>query len=129
MSTPNPDAPEPNSETNTTPAENTEFNPDLRLPLAIVAYLGPLVIISYMMGRPDSFVRYHTKQGAVLLGLWVVVHVLSSLLIPTMFFLWQLLGIVNLGVFALAVIGIVHVVQNQTKPLPLIGTWAEKLSL
>ena len=96
--------------------ENTQKN----TLMGILAYLGPLVIISYPMSKDDPFVKFHIKQGLVLLVISVVLWLLESMT-------WRYLMIFNfvqLAIFILSVIGIVNVVQKKEKGLPLVGSFA-----
>lgn len=95
------------------PADNTV--------LGILAYLGPLVIISYVAGKDNPFVKFHIKQGLVLLIIQVIIWFLGS-------WLWRLgtlLNLVNLAVFVLAIVGIVNVVKAKEDKLPIVGEWAK----
>lgn len=98
---------------------------DQGLLLAICAYIGPLVVLSYIFGKDNGFVRFHTKQGLVLLLIELIVWVLGRMLWPMM---W-ILGLVNLAVFVLSIIGIVNVVQHKEKELPLVGTLAKHFKI
>lgn len=89
--------------------------------MGILAYLGPLVIISWAMAKQDPFVKFHIKQGLVLLVIEVFVWFLGMIFWP----LWILLNLVNLVVFILAIIGIINVVQNKENSLPLVGSYAK----
>ena len=89
--------------------------------MGILAYLGPLVVVSYLVAKNDPFVKFHIKQGLVLLvgeiGLWFF-GMLIWPLIP-------LIGLVNLAILVLVVIGIVNVVQGHQKELPLVGSFSK----
>ncbi|MEK9177212.1 MAG: hypothetical protein AAB923_02855, partial [Patescibacteria group bacterium] len=50
--------------------------------MAVIAYLGPLVIVSYLIGKDDAFVKFHVKQGLVLF----VVEVVMAFLVPSFWF-------------------------------------------
>lgn len=100
---------------------------DNSLLMGILAYLGILVIIPYLMAKDNPFVKYHVKQGIVLTGLWLIVYVLGVTIIP--YSLYQIFSLINLGVLALAIFGIVHVVQKKEAPLPLIGQFADKVKI
>jgi uncharacterized membrane protein len=95
--------------------------------MAILAYLSILVIVSYLVAKDDSFVKYHVRQGLVLFAIeiaaWLVGHFV--------FFypLWALLQLVNLGVLILAIVGIVNAAQGAEKPLPLVGHFADSFSI
>ena len=92
--------------------------------MGIIAYLGPLVIISYLVAKNDPFVKFHIKQGLVLLVIEIVIWLLST----TMWQLWMLLNLVNLAVLVLVIIGIVNVVQGAQKELPLVGSFSKYFS-
>ena len=89
--------------------------------MGILSYIGPLVIISYFTSKDDPFVKFHIKQGLVLLVIEVAVWVLGMMFWP----LWLLLNLVNLATFILSILGIVNVVQGKEKMLPLVGDYAK----
>lgn len=115
------------AEPETTGAGNTTSTPntaatgaDNQKLMGILSYIGPLVIIPFLMAKEDPFVKFHIKQGLLLLiisvGVWFV-----TMAMP---FFWMFLNLINLGVFILAVIGIINVVQHEQKELPLVGSFA-----
>ena len=93
--------------------------------MGILSYLGPLVIIPLLTAKDDPFVRFHVKQGLVLLiieaGVWVV-----SMYMWQFWMIWQL---INFGVLVLVVLGIINVAQGQEKELPLVGQFAKSIKL
>ena len=88
--------------------------------LAAGAYIGPLVIVSYILGKDDTFIKYHIKQGLVLFVIEVAIWFLSMVAWP----LWLLLNILNLAVLVLVILGIVNVVQGKEKELPIVGQFS-----
>ncbi|MDR3359572.1 MAG: hypothetical protein LBO20_02740 [Bifidobacteriaceae bacterium] len=107
---------------------------------AVLAYLGLLVLIPIFAAKDSRFARYHANQGLVLMLagiaygiLWgVIAGVVGALafgsiasgsgaglalggIVTTVF------GLVFLVFPVLAIIGIVHAVQGEAKPLPVIG--------
>lgn len=92
--------------------------------MGILAYLGPLVIVSYVMAKEDPFVKFHIKQGLVLLVIELIVWVLS----PMLWSLFALIQLVNLAVLVLVIIGIINVVQGREKELPFIGQFSRYFS-
>jgi uncharacterized membrane protein len=88
--------------------------------MAILAYIGPLVIVSYVVAKDDPFVKFHIKQGLVLFVIEIIVQILGSI----MWQLWPLLQLVNLAVLVLAIIGIVHASQGKEMKLPLVGDFS-----
>jgi uncharacterized membrane protein len=93
--------------------------------MGILAYLGILVVIPYMTSKEDPFVKFHIRQGLVLLVIEVVIWLLGMVFWP----LWILLNLVNLAVLVLAIMGIVNVVKNQEKKLPLVGDYAKYFNI
>ncbi|MEK7585574.1 MAG: DUF4870 domain-containing protein [Patescibacteria group bacterium] len=89
--------------------------------MAILAYIGPLVIVSYLVAKDDPFVKFHIKQGLVLLVIEVIVWMLGM----GMYGLWPILRLVNLATLVLAIVGIINVTKNQEKELPLVGQFAK----
>lgn len=93
-----------------------------KLLFGVLAYLGPLVIVSYFMAKQDPFVKFHIKQGLVVFCIEIIVWILSSIFWQ----MWMVINIVNLGTLVLSVIGIINVLQNQEKQLPLVGQFGAK---
>jgi uncharacterized membrane protein len=93
--------------------------------MAVLAYLGILVIIPFLMAKEDGFVRFHIRQGIVLVIIEIAIWVLGSM----SWQLWPLLQLVNLGVLVLAIIGIVNVVNNKEAELPLVGSFARNINI
>lgn len=94
--------------------------------LAVLSYIGPFIIISYAFGNDNPFVKYHIKQGLVLIIIDVVVWVLG------MFFtyhFWPLYQLLNLVVFVLAIIGIINAAQGKEKELPFVGQFAHSFKI
>lgn len=107
------------------PTPGSTKAPEKNTLMGVLAYLGPLVIVSYLTAKDDPFVKFHIRQGVVLvvieIGLWVI----GSM----MWMLWPLISIVDMGVIVLSIIGIVNVVQGQQKELPLVGTFASHVTI
>jgi uncharacterized membrane protein len=93
--------------------------------MGILAYLGILVIIPYLVAKNDPFVKFHIKQGLVLVIIEVIGWVLALIFWP----LWMLFWIGKLVIFILVIIGIVNVVQGTEKNLPLVGGYAQRLNI
>ena len=85
--------------------------------MGVLAYVGPLIIVSYLVAKDDSFVKFHMRQGAILFAAEIIVWIIGMF----MWQLWMILNIVDLGILILAIVGIVNVVQGAEKELPLVG--------
>ena len=91
----------------------------------VLCYLGPLVIIPLLTKSDDHFLKFHAKQGLVLL----IAEIISSILLKGMF-MWlffPIYQIISIAAVVLSIMGIVNVVQGREKELPLIGGIAHYL--
>ena len=87
--------------------------------MAIVAYI--LFFVPLLAARQSNFAMFHANQGLVLFLSLIAVNVVSSI-IPIVG--WLIIGpLGNLGLFILAIIGILNAAGGQCKPLPLIGSF------
>lgn len=92
--------------------------------MAVLSYIGPLVIISYLAGKDDPFVRFHAKQGMIVFGLEIIIWVLGSM----MYGLWMIMNLLNLATLILSIIGIINAVNGNQKELPVIGGFAKNIN-
>lgn len=77
--------------------------------MAVLAYIGPLVIVSYVTAKDDAFVKFHIGQGFVLFVIELGVWILGMM----MWQLWPLFSIVNLATIILSIIGIINAVKGK----------------
>lgn len=111
---------------NTNESPKTEEVKKLEAPdkinlIAILAYLNILIIIPFLVAKDNVFVKFHIKQGLVLFTLSLIVWVLNMSMTPFVFFG----GLINLFVLVLSIIGIINVVQDKEKELPLVGQFSK----
>jgi uncharacterized membrane protein len=78
--------------------------------------------------KKSSFAKFHAKQALVLLIAWIIVWVVGMFIFWIPFIGW-LIGFV-LGLFFLVawILGIVYAATGKEKTLPIIGSFAEKIS-
>lgn len=93
--------------------------------MAIISYLGILWIIPFLTdAKNDPFVKFHVKQGIVLfvcdLAVWFLVGYIPGS--------YMFAPILNLALLAMVIIGVMNAANNQQKPLPVIGVFAEKIN-
>ena len=96
--------------------------------MAVLAYLGILVLVPLLCARESPYARFHTNQGLVLC-VAAIIYSIASLVINAvvMTISWKLSFITMIPALAgiifivLAVIGIVNAVKGRTDDLPLIG--------
>jgi len=105
-----------------TPDSTAEYDPEdikANKVMAILSYIGILVLIPLFAAKNSKFARFHTNQGLVLF--------IAALLVSAAdWFLGKIhLGIIgwilDVLVFVLAIIGIVNAAQGKAKELPWIG--------
>lgn len=102
--------------------------------MAVLAYLGILVLVPLFAAKESKFARYHANQGLVLaiaeiafaIAYSIIVSILTGLLFSAgAWGLWSvittLLGLLWLVFLVLAIIGIVNAVNGRMKELPIIG--------
>lgn len=94
-----------------------------QLLMALLSYMGPLVIVSYAFAKNDSFVAFHIRQGLLLL----IAEVASWMLAVFIWPLAPLLQLINLVILIFAIIGIVNVVQGKERELPVVGSWGKAI--
>jgi len=85
--------------------------------MGILAYLGVLVVVPLFAGGNSKFVKYHANQGLVLFSAMILTNILW--VVP--FLGWMAAPAVGFLLLVLAIMGIVNVVNNEMKPLPIIG--------
>ncbi len=109
------------------PENSTQTGPQKNVAMALLCYLGILVIVPLLTeAKNDPFVKFHIKQGLVLVITWIIVGAIRMIPVIGYMFLGPILGLVCL---VLAIVGIVNAVGGKEKALPLIGHYAEKISL
>jgi uncharacterized membrane protein len=85
--------------------------------MAVLAYI--LFFVPLLAAKQSKFAMYHANQGLTLFLALVAVNIVSSI-IPIIG--WLIIGpLANLGLFILAIVGILNAVGGRCKPLPLIG--------
>lgn len=92
--------------------------------MGVLAYLGPLVIVSYIMAKEDPFVKFHIKQGLVLLVIGIIIWILN----PMFWSFWMLMRILHFIILILTIIGIINVVNGKEKQLPFVGQFSRYFS-
>ncbi len=105
-----------NAADNTAECDQADINSNKVM--AILAYLGILVLIPLFAAKDSKFARFHSHQGLLLLLVAILCGVISR--IPVIGFIGSILGFIS-GIFA--IIGIVYAIQGKAKELPLIGKY------
>ncbi len=91
--------------------------PKLNTTMALLAYIGPLVIVSYLTAKDDAFVKYHIKQGLVLFVAEIALWIIGTMV----YMLWPVINVVHVAIVILAIVGIINAVNGKQKELPFVG--------
>jgi uncharacterized membrane protein len=101
--------------------------------LALLAYVGVLVVIPMVFGQHSKFARHHSNQGLILFILemvaWVGCKILMLLGYPLLHlaafvYLTSFIGGLIWLVFAtLSLLGLLHVASDSFATLPVIGEY------
>lgn len=108
--------------------ENTNSNPGTteqkkNIGMAVVAYI--LFFVPLLTeAKNDPFVKFHVKQGLVLLLGWVASMVVG--MIPILG--WIIAPFLGIFLLILFVIGVINALSGKESKLPLIGGFADKFS-
>ena len=93
--------------------------------MAVVAYLGIFIVIPFLFARNDTFVKFHLKQGLIL----VIIELLTSAFgMSMMWTSYSAVAIINFVLFVLSIFGIVYAIQGKEKRLPLVGHLADNFT-
>ena len=101
---------------NNTPTPSSTKNTTMAA-IAYLLFFVPLLTDA----KDDPFVKFHVKQGLLLLILGIFTSIIGS--IPIIGLIGWLLG---LGIFVLWVIGIMNALNGNMTPVPLVGQYAEE---
>ncbi len=92
---------------------------------AILSYLWILCLIPLLMKKDDEFVLFHAKQGLMLFIVEVAIGIIG--IIPFLGWLIVMLGTLACGI--LSIMGIIQVLMGNMWKMPVIGDWAEKITV
>jgi len=94
--------------------------------MGVLCYLGILVLIPLLTeAKDDPFVKFHIKQGLVLLIFAVIINVV--LVIPVLGWIIGAVGWI-ITVY-LMIVGIINVVNGEEKQLPILGQYGENFKI
>jgi uncharacterized membrane protein len=121
------------------PGQYPPVDPDIQQNkvMAVLAYIGILVLVPLFGAKQSRFARYHANQGLVLLicevAYGIIYSVLSAVLVGGAVaagsvtglggagIVITLLGLLSIAFLVFAILGIVNAAQGNYKPLPIIG--------
>ena len=103
--------------------QNPQFDTKTRL-CCVLAYFSILFFLPLVFYNDNSRARFHANQGLVLFISVVVINVLIALInivIPSPEVKNAIYTIFNLVAICFSILGVLHVVNEQDRPLPIIG--------
>lgn len=95
--------------------------------LSIISYITIIGwLVAYFVGKDnaDSLLKYHLKQSFALFIVTLVFSVALNI-IANIFPFLGFLSIISLAIWILAILGIINAINENEKPIPVIGKWAE----
>lgn len=90
--------------------------------MAVLGYLGILLLIPLLAKKDSPYAQFHAKQGLVLLLAYIACGIIMA--IPIIGWIAGTLGM--LGCFILFIIGIVNAISGKMNELPLIGKYGKE---
>ncbi|MDR0349065.1 MAG: hypothetical protein LBH90_06200 [Tannerella sp.] len=106
---------------NVTPTPNADDIANNKV-MAILAYFGILFIVPLLAAKDSPFARFHANQGLVLFIGYIVVYIFCYIVLmisPTIGLIAN--SLLFLGLFVLAILGIINAAKGEMKELPVIG--------
>lgn len=88
--------------------------------MAILCYLGLLILVPFFMAKDSKFVKFHLNQGLCIIVLAIVLAVIGCL--PFIGGIVDALS--SIICLILMVIGILNAARGQAKELPIIGRFS-----
>ncbi len=107
--------------------KQAEAREDNTVLMSVLAYIGILVLIPYFTAKENPIVKFHIRQGLVLLVIEGAVFVGGEIMWGHI--LSPVFGLINIGALVLSIIGIVNVLNKKQEELPLIGKYAKHFTI
>lgn len=118
------------NDTADTTAEYDKVDIEQNKGMAVLAYLGILVLIPLFAAKESKFARFHSNQGLLLCIAAIAYSIVYTILSPIIIAIsWRLsiivslLGLFSLVFLVLAIIGIINAANGKAKELPVIGKY------
>ena len=98
--------------------------------MAVLSYLGILVLVPILAAKDSPFAKFHATQGINLLIVGVAWSIVSGIIgailgaigVTFLSVLWSIITwLVSIVIFLTMVIGIINAAQGKAKELPIIG--------
>jgi len=105
--------------------------------MGILAYLNLLVLVPIFAAKNSKFAKFHANQGIVLaagnIAIWILQRILGAIFPyrwtsvyvysrgPVYGIINAIFWIASIGIWVLAIIGLISAIKGEKKELPLIG--------
>lgn len=106
---------------NTSVNINSDDEVTKKILFSLCYLFGILFFVPLLLYKDDSRAIRHANEGLVLLLFSVVGNVILGIVSGFLWFFSIFIGLYSLFIFVLGIIGIVYVVTDQEKELPLLG--------
>lgn len=108
------------------PEEPTPKSQSSNTLMAVLCYFGILVLIPFLTdAKNDPFVKFHIKQGLVLL----IADIIASFIAAIPVIGWIVSPILWVILVILWIMGIINATSGKQTPLPILGQYAEKINI
>ncbi len=87
--------------------------------MAILCYLGILIVIPFLVAKESKFVKYHINQGLCMIVFILILGVISYLPIVG----WIVGAVSGIASLILCLMGILNAARGEAKELPLVGRY------
>lgn len=87
--------------------------------MAVLCYLGILLLIPLLTKPQSKYIRFHSNQGIILMLSGIILTIIF--IIPILGWIVGLLGYIFIG--ACGIMGIINAIKGKVKRLPLIGKY------
>jgi len=101
-----------------------------RTVMLILSYLGILALVPLLVEKDDPEVQWHAKQGLVLLGSWIILHIVLATLYSFPF-LGVFLGcavapLLWLVILVVHIVAMIKALEGKRLIIPVISDYADK---
>lgn len=97
--------------------------------LSYITWIGWIIAFILHNNNKTSFGAFHLRQSGLIMIISLVLSLFSRFLMNsyTVAIVGLLIWIISIALLVLAIMGIIRAVNGDTKPLPFIGEYAQKL--
>ncbi|NQT23292.1 MAG: hypothetical protein HQ579_07665 [Candidatus Omnitrophica bacterium] len=92
---------------------------------AVIGYLWILCLVPLLLKKENKFALFHAKQGLILFICEIALAIVG--IVPVLGWLISMLGWLACGILSL--VGMVQALMGNYWKMPIVGDYAEKISL